>query len=261
MNVYYHFMTGFFDGMFSPGILKTAETQPPFSQKGEILLGVRAVRGGPFNTSVGRHQFLVVIPKHPRKLPSYMLRDVGDGRFGIIVGGASRSHPLLDRRELQAKLFDRTDTTAMRVAVGAEEDEHQLEPKLYPISPPYGHSYASYANRILSMVGKFKENSLANPVYYPSMGLGANSNSLIQSMLDYTQVREAPENLPGFDFGSAKRLPPAMFGLPPEAADKVRRKFEKLSDTNSTIRERLGRFASNVINPEQKLMPESPQGA
>ena len=171
-----------------------------------IYLGARDLKGVP----VGRHQFIVIINNSllsPRDVggEKVQARDLGGGQKGVVVGAQNRGN-------LVVEFFNSSDYKAAKEYFGGVTREwYESDFDTYMIEVGFGDVRGSLAvNKILGRIEAYLLNQRVDSIKYPTAGIGVNSNSWTQSVIEYSGG-EVREDLPGLDISNDKRIPKTYF--------------------------------------------------
>lgn len=175
-------------------------------------MGIRDVKKLP----PGSHQFTVLIPDNPKKVPKRfrpLLRNIGDGRKGFIVGAYN------DKGRLIAKINQEDDD----IATKQKFDPKNYISKIFPdfdtaipdeaVELPPGIDNDTYVEQALNATMNFRENEAKNNIPYDFKG--KNSNTFNQTL------HESLGGKPPFidyplrqDWGARLRFPHDLYSPP-----------------------------------------------
>lgn len=171
-----------------------------------IYLGARDLKGVP----VGRHQFIVIINDSllsPRDIggEKVQARNLGSGKKGVVVGAQNRGN-------LAVEFFNSSDYKAAREYFGGVTREwYESDFDTYMTEVDFGSVRESLVvNKIAGRIEAYLLNQKVDSIKYPTAGMGVNSNSWAQSVIEYSGG-EVREDLPGLDVSYDKRIPKTYF--------------------------------------------------
>lgn len=160
--------------------------------------------------AIGTHQFIVIANKGalaPRKIgfETIHAKALGKGHYGIVIGAQNRG-------KLKVEFFENGDFTAAR--------EHFGGIKTHWYKPDYdaevhqvkfaGVSDKMAMDKVIMRIESYLLNQSQDPIRYPTAGLGVNSNSWAQSVIEYAGGKGL-QDFDGFDVSNTKRIPRTYF--------------------------------------------------
>jgi hypothetical protein len=156
---------------------------------------------------VGRHQFIVLVPKNPERFRG-MLTNLGDGALGIVIA----THDVNDR--LQVKRTDVSDLLSIREYVNPKQNVHgpaRFDTEVAKVKLR-GRDIDHTIRRILAATDHYIAYEQRYPIWYPSpleqFKPGCvNSNSWAQSMIEYIVGKNrVKEDFAGWDLCHGNRI-------------------------------------------------------
>ena len=171
-----------------------------------IYVGARDLNG----VAIGTHQFIVLTYEHPiapltigNKQVS--TRILGHGTRGIVIGAQNRG-------DLVVEFFEENDFSAAMEHFGGKEAKwykSDFSAELKKVS--YGSVPEPEAKRrIFHLVGAYLLNQTISPIRYLTIGFGVNSNSWVQSVVEYSGGK-VDGDMFGLDISQDKRIPHTYF--------------------------------------------------
>lgn len=171
-----------------------------------VYIGARDLSG----MAIGTHQFIVIAKQGaftPQQIgfKSILARHLGKGHYGIVIGAQNRG-------KLVVEFFEKGDFTAAQEHFGAistkwyksdyDAEVHQVNfPKL---------SDKIAIDKVIMRIESYLLNQAQDPIRYPTAGLGVNSNSWAQSVIEYAGGK-GMQNFDGFDVSHTRRIPKTYF--------------------------------------------------
>ena len=159
---------------------------------------------------IGTHQFLIIEPTGAADygfLPKDILRDLGNGTKGIVVGAHNRRH-------LKAIFFEEADYQATKEYYNPGKYVHwyssDYDTEVHKVDPG-AQSESSLAKRVLYLVNNFMLNETHLQHKYPTGGFGINSNSWAQTVIELAGGT-VQEDFSGVDVSHRLRVPALYFG-------------------------------------------------
>jgi len=173
-----------------------------------VYIGARDLKDVPFGT----HQFLVITyPSQTSELigsRGYITQMLGPNVNGLVIGAHSANN-------LVVKMFEEADTNAAKEYFGAREvkwykSDYDTEIRLVKFK---GSEFSLHGQReIVRLVHIYINNQQLDPIKYPTAGFGFNSNSWVQSVIEFAGgVIDGGGNMKGFDIYNKKRIPKTYF--------------------------------------------------
>jgi len=186
-----------------------------------VYLGARDLAG---YAAIGTHLFVVVVTGNnsPMFVPyvdpntagaslqkMYKLtpQDLGDGTLGIVAGAQRK------QGRLMMEYFETSDYQATREHYNWSKHGSygpDFDTELHAVGTAKGVSAAAAIPTVMGLLKNYVENESAEPIPYPDMGWGLNSNSWAQSVVEYAGCT-APGDYSGLDLSGGERLPKAYF--------------------------------------------------
>ena len=165
-----------------------------------------------FPNNIGNHQFSVLIPNDPSSHKN--LIDVGGGKQGVVIGAYN------DLGVLKAMPNSPTDVAAAREFFNGVQGT-QVQGSLVNSG---GQSDAKFIDNILSKAENYSLNTSKNPISYPSefmnlIGLGVNSTSFNQSLLNEAGAKDLKTDFSGYDSGSLRSVDSSSFANQPDVSE------------------------------------------
>jgi len=171
----------FASGAASAAISWAFNAEAPKRQLASVYSLARPVKGTP----VGRHQFTVLIPSNPDSVPAEQLQNLVElnsgGLRGIVVGGYERNGTL------DAQFNQATDVAAAQDFFGSSPSG---KVQGFLVNPGRNVRFDDYIDRTFSAVVNYMHNSRIEPIPYPTLGVGTNSNSWNQMLHQYIGLRD-----------------------------------------------------------------------
>lgn len=174
-----------------------------------VYLGARDLNG----MFVGTHQFLVLINDSllvSQKISGldasakFLGKKNGKYIYGVVIGAQNRGN-------LAVEFFENSDYLATKEYFGGSDTKwykSDFDAEMYEVGFDLPDSVA--IKQILFRVETFIINQTMDPIRYPTAGLGFNSNSWAQSVIQYAGGK-VQENVTGADVASDKRIPQTYF--------------------------------------------------
>lgn len=161
---------------------------------------------------LGTHQFIIIEPTDPSDyavLGNNVLKDLGDGTNGIVVGAQNRG-------DLVAEFFEASDYQATRehynpgkytswYASDFDTEVHKVDPN--------GQTESALAKRVCMLINNYMVNGTHLRLKYPTAGMGINSNSWAQTVVQLAGGT-VTEDFFGLDVSHNRRVPAIMFAHP-----------------------------------------------
>ena len=176
-----------------------------------VYLGSRDLNG----VLIGTHQFIVLANSYllscrNRPESAAQARHLGKRNrqelFGVVVGAQNIHHKLI------VEYFEGADTAATHEFFGLKEKKWYLsdfDTEMFPVN--FGEVKEQAAiERILFLIENYNINVTQDSIRYPTAGLGFNSNSWAQSIIQYAGGKTI-ENTAGLDVSSDRRIPKIYF--------------------------------------------------
>jgi len=181
-----------------------------------IYLAARDLSGVP----VGTHQFLIInklsTPYISARLGDQVIkpRDLGNGSLGYVVGAQNRGNlsvEYFEKNDYQAALefYDKSRISFFQ----SDFDTEVKQVKFQNINE------AVATRKILNLIDIYHINQTMDRIKYPLAGIGINSNSWAQTLIDVVGGRVAGD-MSGFDISNKKRIPKVYFS--PVCLDRPR---------------------------------------
>ncbi|MCG7567103.1 hypothetical protein MHM95_12510 [Pseudoalteromonas sp. CnMc7-15] len=171
-----------------------------------IYVGARDLSG----LAIGTHQFIVITFENPTPplqigLKKVAAKPLGRGVRGIVIGAQNRG-------KLVAEFHEKGDlTAAMEYFGGVETNWHTSDYDAQLIEVGYGNLPEQEAKRrVINLIGNYILNQTVDPIKYPTAGFGVNSNSWVQSVIEYSGGN-VDGDMKGFDISNSKRVPRTYF--------------------------------------------------
>lgn len=161
--------------------------------------------------AIGTHQFIIVENKsnpHPAaKLDGKVIspKNLGNGKLGYVIGAHNRSNlavEYFEKSDYKAALehFDKKmvkfyssdyDTEVIKVIFSSKDEQIAIR-------------------EIFDFVNNYQINQSMDKIKYPPVGLGFNSNSWVQTVIELAGGK-VQSDLKGFDVANKKRIPETYF--------------------------------------------------
>jgi len=171
-----------------------------------VYVGARDLSG----LAIGTHQFIVLTYEHPLPLQNIAFSQVttkllGGNTRGIVIGAQNRGN-------LAVEFFEKGDlTAAMEFFGGIETKWHKSDYDTQLMEVDCGSLPDPEAKRrVLNLIESYLLNQRNDPIKYPTAGLGVNSNSWAQSVIQYSGGKVSGD-MKGFDISNSKRVPSTYF--------------------------------------------------
>jgi len=171
-----------------------------------VYIGARDLSGFP----LGTHQFIVITFPNPVALmvgdQVFATKILGPRLNGIVIG----AH---DRGTLNVEVFERGDTIAAKEFFGGSKAswskwDYDAELRVVKFN---GADFSLHGERkLISLVSAYLINQTLDPISYPTGGIGFNSNSWVQSAIEYSGGK-VNGNMKGLDIYHKKRIPETYF--------------------------------------------------
>jgi len=171
-----------------------------------VYIGARDLSGIPFGT----HQFIVITGRDrltPRDIgfEKVSAKFLGKDTYGIVIGAHNRGN-------LAVEFFESADFEAAQEFFGGKKTKwysSDFDAELHKVD--FGNTPGSVAaNLVLFRISAFLINQSMDRIPYPSGGLGYNSNSWAQSVIEYSSGKGV-EDFKGLDVSNSKRIPRIYF--------------------------------------------------
>ena len=171
-----------------------------------VYIGARDLSG----LAIGTHQF-IVIAKHgafaPRQIGFNTIhaRPLGKGHYGIVIGAQNRGN-------LKVEFFEKGDFTAAQEHFGAVQThwyKSDYDAELYQVRFN-SLSDKQAIDKVILRIESYLLNQSQDPIRYPTAGLGVNSNSWAQSIIEYAGGK-GMQDFKGLDVSNTKRIPKTYF--------------------------------------------------
>jgi hypothetical protein len=164
------------------------------------------------NVPLGKHQFLIIVnttnPYPPARLGGDVVyaQDLGKGTMGYVVGAQNRG-------DLVVEYFEASDTRATleyfdRSVVKWYQADFDTE--VAPVAFKKTDA-ATGVTRVFELIDNFALNQELDPIRYPTAGLGYNSNSWAQTVIELAGGTVKSSNMKGWDVSNGKRIPKTYF--------------------------------------------------
>jgi hypothetical protein len=162
---------------------------------------------------LGVHQFIVVVPEHPKQF-GYPTKDLGDGTIGIVIGAYVVSG------RLKSETFAPSDLEAIRLFVtsgtsrvpGIQVETVNLEKSICWLAIDFA------LQKIMRTAMSYNSHEADKPVNYPKGLIGQlgnscrNSNTWAQTVIEVAMGKNAVlEDFDGFDLCHDKRIDSTYF--------------------------------------------------
>ncbi|MFM2067857.1 MAG: hypothetical protein RLZZ584_2766 [Pseudomonadota bacterium] len=176
-----------------------------------IYLGSRDLNGVP----IGTHQFLVLTGHYllacransAREAEArYLGKQGGQDVYGVVVGAHKVGGKLV------VKYFEDADLAATMEYFGGRPTSFfssDFDAEMFPVAFGTLPDTASI-ERVLECIENYRTNVSESPIDYPTLGVGFNSNSWAQSVVQYTGG-STTEDSSGLDVSSGRRIPQIYF--------------------------------------------------
>jgi len=173
-----------------------------------VYVGARDLSGVP----LGTHQFIVITYPSQTAITiggfGYVTQILGKGIHGFVIGAQNR-------KTLKAEMFEQADTEAAKEHFGAKpkkwyKSDYSAELRLVKFK---GNNFSLHAEReIIRLVDVYMTNQKLDPIKYPTAGFGFNSNSWVQSIIEYSGGKiDGGGNMKGLDINNRRRIPKTYF--------------------------------------------------
>lgn len=166
-------------------------------------------------TPIGTHQFIVLtgfylmscrVFSAVEAQACFLGRKDGQDVYGVVVGAQNRNG------RLEVEYFEDADRKAAMEFFGGEAVSafrSDFDTEMFDAS--FGSLSDSAAiERVLWRIENYRINVSNDPIKYPTAGLGFNSNSWAQTVIQCAGG-STTENTTGLDWGSNKRIPEIYF--------------------------------------------------
>lgn len=161
--------------------------------------------------AIGTHQFIIIENKsnpHPAaKLNKKTIspKNLGNGKLGYVIGAHNQSN-------LVVEYFEKSDYRATleyfdKKSVRFYKSDYDTE-VIKVVFPKKNEQIA--IREIFEMVNAYHINQSIDKIKYPPMGLGFNSNSWAQTVIELAGGK-VKSDLEGFDIANKKRIPKTYF--------------------------------------------------
>lgn len=175
-----------------------------------VYIAARDLDGFP----IGTHQFIIIIiienksnPHPAAKLNANMIppKILGNGMLGHVIGAHNQSG-------LVVEYFEKSDYKATleyfdKKMVHFYKSDYDTE-VIKVVFPNKNEQIA--IREIYDLVNAYHINQSIDKIKYPSMGLGFNSNSWVQTVIELAGGK-VKSDLKGFDIANNKRIPKTYF--------------------------------------------------
>ncbi len=172
-----------------------------------IYIAARDLDGFP----IGTHQFIIIEEQsNPHPLATLdgkviPLRTLGDGKVGYVIGAHSRGN-------LAVEYFEESDYVATLEYFNKKRVRFykpDFDTEVVQVKFPNVHDQTAI-RKIFKLVEIYRINQLLDKIKYPFSGLGFNSNSWVQTVIELAGGK-VPSDLKGFDIAHKKRIPQTYF--------------------------------------------------
>ncbi len=196
---------GFFGGhnLYAYALINPILYSDPSGLK--VYAAARDLDGVP----VGTHQFIIMVPDNPKDFSQpimidgapYRMRDLGNGTMGFVIG----AHNVNDR--LNVIPFQEADLKAANEHFDPKGNiswyKSDYDTEVCEVKST--KTDTQLINDIINSSNNYIQNERKNNIPYPTPGFGENSNSWVQSIIEYNggTVRE---DFTGRDWGAARRI-------------------------------------------------------
>jgi len=173
-----------------------------------VYVGARDLNAFP----VGTHQFIVIT--YPRQTSimigdsGYLTQELGPDINGLVIGAHNNTN-------LIVKIFEQADTEAAKEYFGGKNthwyiDDWDTEMRRVSFK---GSDFSLHAQReIIRLIDTYITNQQLDKINYPSNGMGFNSNSWVQTVIELAGGQiDGGSNMKGFDISHNKRIPKTYF--------------------------------------------------
>jgi hypothetical protein len=131
----------------------------------------------------------------------YHMQDLGNGTMGFIIG----AHNVNDR--LQVVPFQKADFQAAKEYFNPKGNikwyKSDFDTEVEEVCS--NKSDTQLINDILNSSNKYSQNERKKNISYPTPGFGVNSNSWVQSIIEYNKG-SVKEDFSGRDWGASRRI-------------------------------------------------------
>jgi hypothetical protein len=171
-----------------------------------IYAGARDLSG----LAIGTHQFIVLtftnsFPPQTIGYSKVSTKALGGGVRGIVIGAQNRGN-------LAVEFFEAGDLSAAMEYFGGKKTKwykSDYDAELREVK--YGSVPELEAKRrVIKLIDSYLLNQKIDPIKYPTAGLGVNSNSWAQSVIEYSGGK-VDGDMKGADISNSKRVPRAYF--------------------------------------------------
>jgi hypothetical protein len=171
-----------------------------------IYVGARDLSGLPFGT----HQFVVIIYPNRKSIKIgrrvYEAELLGHNVYGVVIGAQNRG-------TLSVEMFEEADTLAAKEHFGEVKKtwyKSDYDTEMQIVKFNGSELSLQHESKLISLVDAYLINQSLDPISYPTAGVGYNSNSWAQSLIEYTggKVRG---NMNGLDIFHNRRIPKTYF--------------------------------------------------
>jgi hypothetical protein len=162
-----------------------------------VYMGARRIKGSP----IGRHQFFVLVPKDVTKFDPKLLRDVGGGNRGIVISAYNKDGNLTATENYAG------DLEALAGKYRGRKNKYGTQLQRLKFN---SYNNDELVRRALQAHRTFKAKAAKNPIKYPLLGLGVNSNSYAQALRNTIGGKEIID-FKGFNPGENKIQPVSSY--------------------------------------------------
>ena len=172
-----------------------------------VYIAARDLKG----FAIGTHQFIIIVNNsnpHPvAKLgnESVSLINLGNGKLGYVIGAHNQTN-------LSVEYFERSDYEATLEYFDPKRlrfYSSDFDTEVIEVKFPKINDKVSIKN-ILNLIDAFFINQSIDKIKYPTAGLGFNSNSWAQTVIELAGGK-VKSDLNGFDVSNSKRIPKTYF--------------------------------------------------
>lgn len=159
----------------------------------------------------GTHQFIIIeneeIPHPLAKLDGKIipLRSLGNGKLGYVIGAHNKNN-------LAVEYFERSDYTATLEYFDKERVvfyKSDFDTEVIQVKFPKLDTKVAI-REIIELVNIYHINQLTDKIKYPLAGMGFNSNSWAQTVIELAGGK-VKSDLKGLDISNGKRIPKTYF--------------------------------------------------
>ncbi len=163
------------------------------------------------NVPIGTHQFIIIVIKsnpYPKaSLNGNVIppKNLGKGNIGYVIGAQNRGNlevEFFENSDFQATLeyFDKSKTHFYK-----SDFDTQVKLVKFP-----GKSSQQATREILRLISAYHTNQTMDKIKYPTAGIGFNSNSWAQSVIQLAGGK-VDSDMSGLDISHDKRIPKTYF--------------------------------------------------